>query len=65
MSETTDRNDPRLGHGPNEEPSGQNAAYLVLLHDLSDAPPGRLERRVRVAGRNQGRDLMVEQARAN
>jgi hypothetical protein len=30
MSETTDRNDPRLGHGPNEEPSGQNAAYLVL-----------------------------------
>lgn len=30
MSETTDRNDPRLGHGSDDDPTGQNAAYLVL-----------------------------------
>ena len=30
MGETTDRNDPRLGHGANDEPVPQNAAYLVL-----------------------------------
>lgn len=33
MSETTDRDDPRLGHGPNTEPVPQNAAYLVLSAD--------------------------------
>ena len=30
MSETTDPNDPRLGHGPDEKPVPQNRAYLVL-----------------------------------
>lgn len=33
MSETTDRNDPRLGHGPDEAPVPQNAAYLVLSEE--------------------------------
>lgn len=27
---TNDPNDPRLGHGPNDEPVPQNEAYLVL-----------------------------------
>lgn len=30
MSETTDPNDPRLGHGADEQPVPQNEAYLVL-----------------------------------
>lgn len=30
MGETTDRNDPRLGYGSNDEPVPQNEAYLVL-----------------------------------
>lgn len=30
MSETTDPNDPRLGHGSNDTPVPQNEAYLVL-----------------------------------
>lgn len=30
MSLTTDPNDPRLGHGADEKPVGQNEAYLVL-----------------------------------
>lgn len=30
MSEVTDPRDPRLGHGANDEPVPQNAAYLVL-----------------------------------
>jgi hypothetical protein len=30
VGEVTDRNDPRLGHGPDDEVTGQNAAYLVL-----------------------------------
>lgn len=30
MSEVTDPNDPRLGHGVDSEPTKQNAAYLVL-----------------------------------
>lgn len=33
MSETTDPNDPRLGHGPDNEPVPQNAAYLVLSEE--------------------------------
>lgn len=33
MGETTDRNDPRLGHGSNDEPVPQNEAYLVLGDD--------------------------------
>lgn len=28
--EVTDPNDPRLGHGSDDEPTPQNAAYLVL-----------------------------------
>lgn len=28
--ETTDRNDPGLGYGSNDEPTAQNDAYLVL-----------------------------------
>lgn len=30
MSTTSDRNDPRLGHGHDEEPVDQNEVYLVL-----------------------------------
>jgi hypothetical protein len=30
---TTDPRDPRLGHGPNEEPVAQNEAYLVLSEE--------------------------------
>lgn len=30
MGETTDRNDPGLGHGPDDAPTGQNPSYLVL-----------------------------------
>lgn len=30
MAETTDRNTPGLGYGSDDEPTGQNAAYLVL-----------------------------------
>lgn len=30
MGTTTDRNDPRLGHGADTEPVPQNEAYLVL-----------------------------------
>lgn len=30
MGLTTDPNDPRLGHGSNDEPVPQNEAYLVL-----------------------------------
>jgi hypothetical protein len=30
---TSDRNDPRLGHGPDDEPVPQNDAYLVLSDD--------------------------------
>jgi hypothetical protein len=30
VSLTTDPNDPRLGHGPDDGPGPQNAAYLVL-----------------------------------
>jgi hypothetical protein len=30
VSTTTDPNDPRLGHGSNEEPVPQNEVYLVL-----------------------------------
>lgn len=30
MSLTTDPDDPRLGHGADDEPQAQNAAYLVL-----------------------------------
>lgn len=30
MSLTTDPQDPRLGHGSNDSPVGQNEAYLVL-----------------------------------
>ncbi len=30
---TTDPTDPRLGHGPNDEPAPQNEAYLVLSDD--------------------------------
>ncbi len=33
MSETTDRNDPRLGHGFDEKPATQHAAYLVLSEE--------------------------------
>lgn len=33
MSLTTDRNDPRLGHGADTEPGPQNAAYLVLSEE--------------------------------
>ena len=33
MSDTTDPNDPRLGHGSNDEPVPQNEAYLVLSED--------------------------------
>lgn len=33
MSLTTDPNDPRLGHGSDEAPVSQNAAYLVLSDD--------------------------------
>lgn len=33
MSEVTDPNDPRLGHGANTEPVPQNAAYLVLSEE--------------------------------
>lgn len=30
MGLTTDPNDPRLGHGPDDEPQDQNEVYLVL-----------------------------------
>lgn len=30
MALTTDRNDPRLGHGVDKEETGQNEAYLIL-----------------------------------
>lgn len=30
MSLTTDPTDPRLGHGPDEEPAPQNEVYLIL-----------------------------------
>lgn len=33
MGLTTDPADPRLGHGVDSEPGGQNAAYLVLSED--------------------------------
>lgn len=33
MSEVTDPSDPRLGHGANDEPAPQNAAYLVLSEE--------------------------------
>lgn len=33
MSLTTDPNDPRLGHGPNDEAVPQNEAYLVLSEE--------------------------------
>lgn len=33
MSLTTDPNDPRLGHGVDKEPTGQNDAYLVLSEE--------------------------------
>lgn len=33
MSETTDRNDARLGHGVDDEPIPQHEAYLVLSED--------------------------------
>jgi hypothetical protein len=33
MPETTDRNDPRLSHGADDEPVDQAAAYLVLSEE--------------------------------
>lgn len=33
MSEVTDRNDPRLGHGVDTEPIEQHLAYLVLSEE--------------------------------
>lgn len=33
MGLTSDRNDPRLGHGSDTEPTGQNEVYLVLSDD--------------------------------
>jgi hypothetical protein len=33
MGLTTDRNDPRLGYGMNEEPVPQNEAYLILSEE--------------------------------
>ncbi len=33
MTETMDRNDPRLGRGIDEEPTAQHAAYLVLSEE--------------------------------
>ncbi len=33
MSLTTDPTDPRLGHGVDEEPTGQHEAYLVLSEE--------------------------------
>jgi hypothetical protein len=33
LSLTTDKNDPRLGHGVNDEPVPQNEAYLVLSEE--------------------------------
>lgn len=33
MSHTTDPNDPRLGHGADEEPVPQNEVYLVLSEE--------------------------------
>lgn len=33
MSLTTDPNDPRLGHGFNDQPVPQNAVYLVLSEE--------------------------------
>lgn len=30
MGLTTDRNDPELGHGSDDKPTGQNKTYLVL-----------------------------------
>lgn len=30
---TTDPNDPRLGHGPDDEPGPQNEVYLVLSEE--------------------------------
>lgn len=33
MSLTTDRNDPRLGHGVDEKPGPQNEVYLVLSEE--------------------------------
>lgn len=33
MSLTTDRNDPRLGHGVDDEPKGMNEVYLVLSEE--------------------------------
>ena len=33
MSLTTDPNDPRLGHGKDEEPGPQNEVYLILSEE--------------------------------
>lgn len=33
MTLTTDKNDPRLGHGVDDEPKGMNTAYLILSEE--------------------------------
>lgn len=48
---TTDADDPRLGVGVDEEPTGQNAAYLVLG---PDQPPVRAHRPVRTSYKHVG-----------